>query len=149
MNPPACELCAEAGGRVLHDDGRRRVVLAEEPDYPGFVRVIWNAHVRELTDLTAADRDHLMQAVTAVELALREVMQPHKMNVASLGNLTPHLHWHVIPRFEDDPHFPRPVWAERLRAADADRTSARRRLLPALEREVLRQLVPAQAADPA
>lgn len=149
MNPPACELCAHSGGRVLYDDDRRRVVLAEEPDYPGFVRVIWNAHVRELTDLTAADRDHLMQAVTAVELALRAVMQPHKINVASLGNLTPHLHWHVIPRFEDDPHFPRPVWAERLRAADADRTNARRRLLPALEREIVRQLVPAPAADPA
>lgn len=148
MSTPACELCTQPGGRLLHDDGRLRAVLVDEPDYPGFVRVIWNAHVRELTDLAAADLDHLVRAVTAVERALRSVMQPHKLNVASLGNLTPHLHWHVIPRFEDDPHFPRPVWAERLRDADADRTNSRRRLLPALEREVVRLLVQAPAADP-
>jgi diadenosine tetraphosphate (Ap4A) HIT family hydrolase len=82
-----------------------------------------------------------------VERALRAVMQPHKINVASLGNLTPHLHWHVIPRYEDDPHFPRPVWAERLRAADSERSSARGQRLPALEREIVRLLVQAPAAD--
>lgn len=148
-NAAACELCAQPGGRVLHDDGRLRVVLVDEPDYPGFVRVIWNAHVRELTDLAAGDRVHLMEAVFVVERVLREVMCPDKINVASLGNLTPHLHWHLIPRFDDDPHFPRPVWSERLRTADSDRTNARRRLLPALEREIVRQLVPAPAAGPA
>jgi diadenosine tetraphosphate (Ap4A) HIT family hydrolase len=140
MNAAACELCTQPGGRVLHDDGRLRAVLVDEPDYPGFVRIIWNVHVRELTDLAEADRDHLMRAVFAVEQALRVVMQPHKLNVASLGNLTPHLHWHVIPRFEDDPHFPRPVWAERLRDADIDRTRARRQRLPALEQAIVRML---------
>jgi diadenosine tetraphosphate (Ap4A) HIT family hydrolase len=38
------------------------------------------------------------------------------VNLASLGNITPHLHWHVIPRFADDPHFPNPIWAARIRA---------------------------------
>jgi diadenosine tetraphosphate (Ap4A) HIT family hydrolase len=147
MNAAACELCTQPGGRVLHDDGRLRVVLVDEPDYPGFVRVIWNAHVRELSDLAARDRDHLMQAVIAMERALRAVMQPHKLNVASLGNLTPHLHWHVIPRFEDDPHFPRPVWAERLRDADADRTNARRRLLPALQQAIVQSFRSAAAGS--
>jgi diadenosine tetraphosphate (Ap4A) HIT family hydrolase len=43
------------------------------------------------------------------------VLQPDKINLASLGNVVPHLHWHVIPRFADDPHFPNPVWGQRLR----------------------------------
>ena len=58
-----------------------------------------------------APRAHLMTVVWAVEAALRQVLDPVKINLASLGNQVPHLHWHVIPRFEDDAHFPDAVWA--------------------------------------
>jgi diadenosine tetraphosphate (Ap4A) HIT family hydrolase len=92
------------------------VVLADEP-FAGFCRVIWNAHVREMTDLPAANRAHLVHVVYAVESALRARLTPAKMNLASLGNQTPHLHWHVIPRFADDTHFPQPVWGPRQRDA--------------------------------
>ena len=63
--------------------------------------------------------------VFATEEILRETLQPAKINLASLGNQVPHLHWHVIPRFTDDAHFPDPVWAVRkrgARAASMDRT---------------------------
>ena len=50
-----------------------------------------------------------------MEAVLRDVLRPHKLNLASLGNITPHLHWHVIPRFPDDPHFPNPIWGTQLR----------------------------------
>jgi diadenosine tetraphosphate (Ap4A) HIT family hydrolase len=78
---------------------------------------VWNDHVKEMTDLADADRVHLMDAVYATEAALRMLLEPEKMNVASLGNQTPHLHWHVIPRFRDDSHFPDPVWASPRRTA--------------------------------
>ncbi|MDO9636753.1 MAG: HIT family protein, partial [Thiobacillus sp.] len=71
--------------------------------------------VKEMTDLPAAEQATLMRVVFAAEAALREVLAPDKVNLASLGNLVPHLHWHVIPRFADDPHFPNPVWGARLR----------------------------------
>jgi diadenosine tetraphosphate (Ap4A) HIT family hydrolase len=112
----ACPLCDAPGGAVLWQDGFCRVVLADEPDYPGFLRVILNAHVKEMTDLPAAEQLALMRVVLATEAALREVMAPDKVNLASLGNVVPHLHWHVIPRFADDPHFLNPVWGERKRA---------------------------------
>jgi len=109
---------------VLWQDDFCRVVLADEPDYPGFLRVILNAHTKEMTDLPAADQQALMRVVFAADTALREVLAPDKLNLASLGNVVPHLHWHVIPRFADDPHFPNPVWGERKRdlphAAPAD-----------------------------
>jgi len=109
-----CELCAGDGGELVWRDEHCRVVLAKEPGYPGFCRAIWNAHVKEMTDLEPAQRAHLMNAVYAVESALREAMQPDKINLASLGNMAPHLHWHVIPRFRDDPHFPNPIWSAAL-----------------------------------
>jgi diadenosine tetraphosphate (Ap4A) HIT family hydrolase len=111
-----CAFCDGEGGQRLWRDACCRVVLTEEA-FPGFCRVIWNAHVREMTDLPAPNRAHLMHVVYAVESALRARLTPAKMNLASLGNETAHLHWHVIPRFADDTHFPGPVWGPVRREA--------------------------------
>ena len=112
---PDCELCEGDGGELLWRDPQCRVVRVNESGYPGFCRVVWNAHVREMTDLDAVERARLMHVVFAVESALRQLLHPDKINLASLGNATPHLHWHVIPRFRDDPHFPNPIWGVELR----------------------------------
>lgn len=87
-------------------------MCVDDHDYPGFCRVIWREHAKEMTDLPPVDQRHLMHIVFAVEQALRELLKPDKINLASLGNMTPHLHWHVIPRFHDDRHFPNPVWGQ-------------------------------------
>jgi diadenosine tetraphosphate (Ap4A) HIT family hydrolase len=110
-----CELCASDGGEVLWQDEFCRVVSVADPDYPGFCRVVLRRHVREMTDLAPEERARLMHAVFATESALRELMRPDKVNLASLGNMTQHLHWHVIPRFRDDRHFPQPVWTQPAR----------------------------------
>jgi len=115
----ACELCQGPGGEVVWQDALCRVVRVEAADYPGFCRVIWNSHVGEMTDLPSADRRHLMTLVFAVEAAVRSLLRPDKVNLASLGNMVPHVHWHVIPRRRDDRHFPQPIWGEALRAASA------------------------------
>jgi len=109
-----CLFCEQEGGQRLWRDARCRVVLTDEP-FVGYCRVIWDEHVREMTDLAAADRAHVMHVVYAVESALRARLAPVKVNLASLGNQTPHLHWHVIPRFADDTHFPNPVWGSAQR----------------------------------
>lgn len=114
MNKP-CPLCAARSETVLWNDAECRVILIGDPDYAGFCRVVWNSHVKEMTDLAPEQRSHLMNVVFAVETVLRELLAPAKINLASLGNQTPHLHWHVIPRFEDDAHFPDPIWSSRLR----------------------------------
>jgi diadenosine tetraphosphate (Ap4A) HIT family hydrolase len=112
-----CELCEGTGGEVLWRDARCHVVYVEEPGYVGYCRVIWNAHVSEMTVLAETDRRHFMHIVFAVEATLRELLVPDKINLASLGNVTPHLHWHVVARFRDDPHFPNPIWSAPLRPA--------------------------------
>ena len=103
-----------------------RVVLVDDANYPGFCRVIWQYHVVEMTDLSEAERDTLMRMVWQVETVLREVMQPDKINLAAFANVVPHLHWHVIPRYRDDVHFPAPVWAAAQRAPDAAALARRR-----------------------
>ncbi len=110
-----CALCAQAGGEVLWDDGFARVVLIGDADHPAYCRVILNAHRKEMTDLAEAERTRLMNTVFVVECVLRELLAPEKINLASFGNMVPHLHWHIIPRFTDDPHFPNPVFGARQR----------------------------------
>ena len=126
-----CALCQEEGGELLWRDDFCRVVLVDDADYPGFCRVILNAHHSEMTDLPLAARHCLMATVYAVEQVLRDHLQPAKINLASFGNVVPHLHWHVIPRYADDRHFPNPVWGSAMR----DQHAATR---PALQRDVLK-----------
>lgn len=97
---------------MLWAGSRCRVVAVEQSGYSGYCRVIWNDHVAEMTDLPVMDRNYLMGVVWTVEQVLREMTGAHKINLASLGNYVPHLHWHVIPRFSDDRHFPEPIWGE-------------------------------------
>jgi diadenosine tetraphosphate (Ap4A) HIT family hydrolase len=136
---PGCELCELKVEPVYRDD-KLAVVLVDDPAYPGFCRVIWHEHVKEMSDLAPGERLLLNDAVWHVELALRAVMAPGKVNVASLGNMVPHLHWHVIPRFADDAHFPNPVWSAAVRQTEAPVLAARRALLPNLSAEIVRRM---------
>ncbi len=106
-----CELCEQAGGELIWQNEQLRVVLVNDKHFTGFTRVIWQEHVSEMTDLKPEERSQLMKTVFLVETIQREVLKPTKVNVASLGNITPHIHWHVIPRFEQDAAYPNPVWA--------------------------------------
>jgi len=110
-----CELCKKPGGELLWQDSFCHVVRIEDADYPGFCRVILNQHVKEMSDLSSKDRERLMATVFAVEQVLRDILQPEKINLASLGNMTPHLHWHVIPRYKEDRSFPNPIWGSSVR----------------------------------
>jgi diadenosine tetraphosphate (Ap4A) HIT family hydrolase len=128
-----CPLCKEEPrleeGQLIWRGDDCRVILVHDPDLPGFCRVIWNQHVSEMTGLSYSEREHLMSLVFAVEEAVRYVMHPDKMNIAALGNMVPHIHWHVIPRYKDDAFFPGSVWSERTQQTPATILAARTQLV--------------------
>ena len=115
MNAAAkgCVLCEEVGGEIVWSGALARVVDVREEDHPAFCRVIVQRHVREMTDLEEAERAETMRIVFAVERAQRKLLNPDKINIACFGNMVAHVHWHVIPRFRLDPHYPNPVWGSR------------------------------------
>lgn len=112
---PACPLCKEPGGLLIVERPQWRVVRVPDADFPAFYRVIWQSHVAEFSELDLAERSTCMEVVFRVEQVLRQALQPRKINLASLGNMVPHLHWHVVARFDWDSHFPNPIWGERQR----------------------------------
>ena len=144
MNTHAdCPLCQGDGGLVLFRNDFLRVIDAQEADYPAFTRVVLNRHVQEMSDLNQAERNGLMSAVYLVEALQRRHFQPDKINLAQLGNMVPHVHWHIIARFTDDKHFPNPVWGaprEVATAPEGEHEVARRNAH-------IRQLVPAYHED--
>jgi diadenosine tetraphosphate (Ap4A) HIT family hydrolase len=89
-----------------------------------------------VSDLTGEERRHLLKVVVAVELVVRKLMQPDKINLASLGNVVPHLHWHVIPRWAEDSHFPAPIWAAAVRSAPVRPQPQSKLLAAALRNEL-------------
>lgn len=114
-----CPLCTATNETRLWSDDFCRVIWIDDDDYPGYCRVILNAHIKEMTDLPFTEQRRLMDVVFAVEAAIREEVQPDKINLASLGNMVPHVHWHVIPRWADDPKFPDSIWSATRRERPA------------------------------
>jgi len=87
------------------------VMLNRDQFFPGYTLVFTREHVTELFLLDAETRHRLIDEVSRVAGALNRVFQPAKMNYELLGNMVPHIHWHLVPRFRDDPLWPTPVWS--------------------------------------
>ena len=125
-----CPLCVPQLPGLLVALPDCRVIDAQDTHYPGFTRIVWHQHAREMTDLSGGERDRLMTTVWLVEQVMRETLNPDKINLACLGNQVPHIHWHVIPRWRDDRSFPGSVWTPQpdSQAAIARRQVVRSRL---------------------
>jgi len=121
MNVGGCLLCESHGGLLVFKSAQFRVIQAVEAGFPAFYRVVWNAHIAEFSDLSVEERSACMNVVAAVEHVLREQLNPTKINLAALGNVVSHLHWHVIARFDWDSHFPGSVWGSAQRVVDAEK----------------------------
>jgi diadenosine tetraphosphate (Ap4A) HIT family hydrolase len=142
-----CTLCKEdlkpEEGELIWQGDECRVILVNDPDLPGFCRVIWNHHVAEMSNLTYGEREHLMTLVFAVEEAICHVMHPDKVNLAALGNKVPHIHWHVIPRYKNDVFFPGSAWSARIQEVPKSSLEDRKALakqLPDAIRYVISQM---------
>lgn len=105
-----CPLCAEHLDKVIFENHHARILFLIENGYP-ILRVIAKKHVKEMTDLESDERNALMAMVFACESVFRNLLNVDKVNLASLGNVVPHLHWHIIARFQNDAHFPDSIWA--------------------------------------
>jgi diadenosine tetraphosphate (Ap4A) HIT family hydrolase len=88
------------------------VQLNRDQFFHGYTLVFSKKHVTELFHLEQASRSALLEEVTRVAAALYQIYAPAKMNYELLGNMVPHMHWHLIPRFTVDPLWPRPIWSE-------------------------------------
>ena len=88
------------------------VVLHRDQFFPGYTLLFTKQHATELFHLDRAVRSAMMEEVSRVAEALFTLFQPDKINYELLGNMVPHIHWHLVPRRSDEPLWPRPIWSE-------------------------------------
>lgn len=84
--------------------------LINDSQYPWLIGIPRRPQLREIDELEPADQALFLQETLAVMRVIRQIFNPHKINVAALGNQVPQLHLHYIARYSDDPAWPKPVW---------------------------------------
>src|SRR3990170_2191584 len=85
-------------------------VLSDNQYYPGYAIFVAKQCVPELHDLPPDVRSRFLQEMAQVAEAVFRVFAPRKLNYELLGNSVTHLHWHLFPRYADDPNPAWPVW---------------------------------------
>ena len=115
LNSDNCALCSSHKYPIIWANDLFRIVLINDQNYRGYCRVDLINHVKEMADLDEETRNEFMGVIFQTEKIIKEYLQPDKINLASLGNITPHLHWHIIPRYFSDNHFPDSIWSKKKR----------------------------------
>ena len=88
------------------------VILNRDQYFPGYTLLFTKNHITELFHLNQDVRSALMEEVSLVAQALYRTYTPAKINYELLGNMVPHIHWHIVPRFASEVLWPRPIWSE-------------------------------------
>ncbi len=125
LQPAAPASVSDSADFVLHprlqedgievtDLGLCRVLLMNDARFPWLILVPRIAELRELIDLDSDQRGQLMEEIAYVSEIVRELFEPEKLNIATLGNIVAQLHVHVIARYGNDPAWPAPVWGQGL-----------------------------------
>lgn len=127
-----CRFCRgerPAPDHQVADLGTTTAYLHDDQFFAGWMVLVLKRHATELYELTADERTRMMDEVTRVATALTTLFKPRKINYELLGNQTPHIHWHVIPRLADDPAPLEAVWAVPHTPRRLDATALAERLL--------------------
>ena len=111
-NCPICTKWDDDPEQRVVELNQTRVSLNRDQFFPGYCFVYAKEHVTELFHLDDSVRDAVMAEVSVVAKALYNAFRPDKINYELLGNMSPHMHWHIVPRSTGDPLWPRPHWSE-------------------------------------
>ena len=109
---PMCEKWVDDADLQIAELEHCYVLLNRDQFFPGYSFVFTKEHVTELFHLDRATRQAVVEEVNLVAEVLDKTFEPTKMNYELLGNMVPHMHWHLVPRFDSDPLWPKPIWAE-------------------------------------
>ena len=110
-----CELCEAAALKAFWKNQWFYAIDASTDEFPCFIRIVAVRHVAEMSDLTSEERRYLWTILETAEECMIDCVNPDKVNYAQFGNMVPHLHWHLIARWKDDPYFPESPWGKKQR----------------------------------
>ncbi|MBU1667115.1 HIT family protein [bacterium] len=89
-------------------------VEVEESEIPWLKIFSQKAH-KEFSECSAKEKLEIFRLLDSIEKEMLNFFKPCKINIASFGNYMPHVHWHIMARFEEDSFFPEPMWGSKQR----------------------------------
>ena len=92
--------------------------IEKENSFIPWVKIFTQHPYKELSDCDALTQSSILKAMLVVEETMRLYYNPKKINIAMFGNYVPHVHIHIMARFEEDSHFPESMWGVKQRDAD-------------------------------
>lgn len=88
------------------------LILNRDQFFPGYCLLFAKQHVTELFHLEQGVRQGMLEEVSSTAAVLAQLFKADKINYELLGNMVPHIHWHLVPRYTTDQLWPRPIWSE-------------------------------------
>ncbi len=104
------DLRLESSSSFVCDLPLCQVRLSHNATFPWLLLIPKRDACVELTDLTEPEQHLLMAEINQTCRMMQSLFSPHKLNIATLGNVVPQMHIHVIARYTTDPAWPNPVW---------------------------------------
>ena len=86
----------------------------EESEIP-WLKIFTQKHYKEFSECSSEEKLEILRVLDIIEKEMITFFQPKKINIASFGNYMPHVHWHIMARFETDSYFPEPMWGKAQR----------------------------------
>ncbi len=93
-----------------------KLCLSQNQTYRGQCLLIFEGkHAESIEELSEAEYVHFMNDLRHSVKSLQKVFKPDHLNIELLGNVVPHLHFHLIPRYMNDPRWMHPIWTTEIR----------------------------------
>lgn len=108
---------------LIHEFKNSYLMLGEHQFFEGYSVLVSKTHHKEMTDLADNIQIEMFQELMRAQRAIESVFNPSKMNLCSLGNVVPHIHWHLFPRYQTDSEFTDPPWLRMKEFSKASITS--------------------------
>ncbi|RMH36081.1 MAG: HIT domain-containing protein [Gammaproteobacteria bacterium] len=125
-------------GFTVGDLPLSHVLLMNDERFPWFILVPRRPNIREVYELSQADRILLQDEIAYFGESLMKALSGNKLNVAALGNQVPQLHVHLVVRFHHDAAWPNPIWCQ---GAPEPMTETTQKTRMEIGQAIIRQLI--------
>jgi diadenosine tetraphosphate (Ap4A) HIT family hydrolase len=98
---------------IIYENDLLRVEI-EESEIP-WLKVFTQEAYKEFSQTPPEVKLEIFRVLDIIEKEMLSFYKPKKINIASFGNYVPHVHWHIMARFEEDAYFPEPMWGKKQR----------------------------------
>ena len=98
---------------IIYQNDFLRVEI-EESEVP-WLKVFTQEAYKEFSETPNEVKLEIFRVLDIIEKKMLSSFKPKKINIASFGNYVPHVHWHIMARFEEDSYFPEPMWGKKQR----------------------------------